>query len=78
MRWFKNMFFGPSKADMKYEEAMRASSEVIEVMRDKKRSSDPFKAMIGDMFFQSHPSIETVVTVYEMYQEGQIWKGPPR
>jgi hypothetical protein len=58
---------------------MRLSEEVIATMRDKRRSSDPFKALIGDMFFQRHhPSIETIVSLYEMNQEGQIWRGPPR
>jgi hypothetical protein len=77
MSWLRHIF-GPSNADRKYDEAMRLSAEVIAAMRDKKRSSDPFKALVGDMFFQSHPSIETIVSVYEMHQEGQIWKGPPR
>jgi hypothetical protein len=77
MSWLQSIF-GPSNADRKYDEAMRLSDEVIATMRDKKRSSDPFKALIGDMFFQSHPSIDTVVSLYEMHQEGQIWKGPPR
>lgn len=78
MSWLRSIFSNTSEADRKFDAAMRLSDEVIETMRNKKRSSDPFKAIIGDMFFQSHPSIDTMVRVYEMYEEGQIWKGPPQ
>jgi hypothetical protein len=78
MSWLRSLFSGPSEADKKFDATMRLSDEVIEAMRSKKRSSDPFKALIGDMFFQSHPSIDTIVSVYEMYEEGQIWRGPPQ
>ena len=64
--WFHR--HGPSQGDVAYRRAMAASDEVIRCMREASGSKDVARAVMADLWAQSH-NVPYMTTVYEAAQE---------
>lgn len=59
----------------KYSRAISMADEVTELMRERSKSADPFKAVLADLFFQAHDTA-LIADAFEASQESRIYKGP--
>lgn len=66
----------PSVDDSKYQRAMELTSGVIEKMRERSVSPDPFRSLMADLWSQKH-DIALVADAFEAAQEARIFQGPP-
>jgi len=57
-----------SRGDAAYGEAMRSSNELLAYMRDASKSTDAARAIMADVWAQSH-NIPFLTTVYESVRE---------
>lgn len=70
----RSWLFGDTNGYDKYTHAIDLADEVTQLMRDRAVQRDPFKAVLSDLFFQTHdPAL--IADAYEVSQESRIYKG---
>lgn len=70
----RSWLFGDTNGHDKYTHAIDLADEVTQLMRDRAVQRDPFKAVLSDLFFQTHdPAL--IADAYEVSQESRIYKG---
>lgn len=78
IEWFKQLALPRrSAADEKYAQAMMLTNEVEKRMQDHASSSDPFRAVMAEIWLQNHDTT-LVSDSFEIHQESRIYKGPPK
>lgn len=71
----RSWLLGKSNGHRKADEAINLADELTMKMRERANQRDPFKAVLADLFFQSHdPAL--IADAYEASQESRIYKGP--
>lgn len=69
----KQMILGRPEPS-KFEEASRIADETINHLRQARKSHDPIRALLADIYFQNHDTA-LIADAYEMSQESRIYKG---
>ena len=70
----RSWLFGGSNGHDKYSHAIDLADEVTQLMRERAVQRDPFKVVLGELFFHTHdPAL--IADAYEISQEARIYKG---
>jgi hypothetical protein len=71
----RSWLFGETNGHDTYSHAISLADEVTQLMRDRAVQRDPFKVVLGELFFHTHdPAL--IADAYEISQESRIYKGP--
>lgn len=59
----------------KADRAIALADEVTQLVRDRGKQRDPFRAIVAELFFHRH-DVALIADAYELGQESRIYRGP--
>lgn len=69
-----DLIMGRPPAESAYEQASRVADETINHIREARKSNDPIRALLADIYFQNHDTA-LIAEAYEQSQESRIYLG---